>query len=93
MHLLTKDLKRFDDENAEIMNKDGTLNYEVGIQVDNMNIAVSPSNDEIVYLMKEGTVHQPEILEQVVKGYNIDTTDFVINTEDNVRWLEPNNNY
>lgn len=43
--------------------------------------------------MKEGTVHEPEILEQVVKGYNIDTTDFVINTEDNVRWLEPTKNY
>ena len=76
-----------------MLNKDGTLNYEVGIQVDNMNIAVSPVNDEIVYLMKEGTVHEPEILEQVAKGYNIDTTDFVINTEDNTRWLEPNANY
>ena len=93
LHLLTQDLKRFDDENALIMNKDGTLNYEVGIQVDNINIAVSPVNDEIVYLMKEGTVHEPEILEQVTKGYNIDTTDFVINTEDNTRWLEPNSNY
>lgn len=93
LHLLTQDFKRFDNENALIMNKDGSLNYEVGIQVDNMNMAVSPVNDEIVYLMKEGTVHQPEILEQVAKGYNIDTTDFVINTEDNTRWLEPNNNY
>jgi hypothetical protein len=93
LHLLTQDLKRFDDENASFMNKDGTLNYEVGIQVDNINIAVSPVNDEIVYLMKEGTVHEPEILEQVAKGYNIDTTDFVINTEDNTRWLEPNKNY
>ena len=90
---MTKDLKRFDDDSALPMNKDGTLNYEVGIQVDNMNIAVSPVNDEVVYLMKEGTVHEPEILEQVAKGYNIDTTDFVINTEDNTRWLEPNANY
>jgi hypothetical protein len=43
--------------------------------------------------MKEGIVHEPEILDQLPKGYNIDTTDFVINTEDNVRWLEPNKNY
>ena len=54
------------------------------IQVDHINIAISNTNNEVVYLMKEGTVHEPEILEQVVKGYNIDTTDFVINTEDNM---------
>ena len=28
----------------------------------------------------------------VVKGYNIDTSDFVINTEDNIRFNEPNHN-
>jgi len=43
--------------------------------------------------MKEGTVHQPEVYEWVMKGYNIDTSDFVINTEDNVRAFEPNKNY
>ena len=43
--------------------------------------------------MKEGTVHQPEIFEQVVKGYNIDTSDFTINTEDNMRFKEPNHNH
>lgn len=69
------------------------MKYEVGIQVDHINIAISNTNNEVVYLMKEGTVHEPEILEQVVKGYNIDTTDFVINTEDNMRWLEPTKNY
>ena len=42
--------------------------------------------------MKEGTVHQPEVFDMVVKGYNIDTSDFVINTEDNVRFNEPNHN-
>jgi len=42
--------------------------------------------------MKEGIVHQPEIFEQVVKGYNIDTSDFVINTADNIRHREPNAN-
>lgn len=43
--------------------------------------------------MKEGTVHQPEVFEQVLKGYNIDTSDFVINTEDNIRFAEPNHNH
>ena len=49
--------------------------------------------DEIIYFMKEGTVHNPEIFEMVLKGYNIDTSDFVINTENSVRFLEPTNNY
>jgi hypothetical protein len=91
--LLSSDHKRFDDENAEFLNSEGKLKYEVGIQCENINISISNTNNEVVYLMKEGTVHEPEILEQVVKGYNIDTTDFVINTEDNIRWLEPSKNY
>lgn len=93
MHLLSQDKKRFDDDNAELLDQEGKLRYEVGIQCDHINISISNTNNEVVYLMKEGTVHEPEILDQVVKGYNIDTTDFVINTEDNVRWLEPNKNY
>jgi hypothetical protein len=28
-----------------------------------------------------------------MKGYNIDTSDFVINTEHNVRFNEPNHNH
>lgn len=42
--------------------------------------------------MKEGIVHHPEIFEAVIKGYNVDTTDFVINTADNVRSREGNYN-
>jgi hypothetical protein len=39
--------------------------------------------------VKEGsTIHHPELFEAAVKGYNIDTTDFVINTADNVRYRE-----
>ena len=43
--------------------------------------------------MKSGTVYQPELFEKVIQGYNIDDTDFQINTEDNVRLFEPENNY
>ena len=43
--------------------------------------------------MKEGTVHQPEIFDMVMKGYNIDTSDFAINTEHNERFAEPTMNY
>ena len=49
--------------------------------------------DEIIYMMKEGTVHQPEVFEMVLKGYNIDTSDFVINTEHNIRFNEPSHNH
>ena len=43
-----------------------------------------------MYLKEHGTVHHPELFEAAMKGYNIDTTDFVINTADNVRYREPN---
>ena len=49
--------------------------------------------DQIIYFMKEGTVHQPEIFDMVMKGYNIDTSDFAINTEHNERFAEPTMNY
>lgn len=49
--------------------------------------------DEIIYFMKEGTVHQPEVFEMAMKGYNIDTSDFEINTEHNIRTFEPTDNY
>lgn len=42
--------------------------------------------------MKEGTVHEPEIFEAVTRGYHLDTSDFVINTSDNERALEPHYN-
>lgn len=42
--------------------------------------------------MREGIVHHPELFEAVLKGYNIDTSDFVINTADNLRAREGNYN-
>uniref|UniRef100_A0A7S3U6N8 Uncharacterized protein n=1 Tax=Strombidinopsis acuminata TaxID=141414 RepID=A0A7S3U6N8_9SPIT len=93
-HLLTEDAEDFaevDDE--QIMKKNGQLKYEVQVQLDNYVDHAITVQDEIIYFMKEGTVHQPEIFEMVAKGYNIDTSDFVINTEDNVRFAEPNKNY
>jgi len=43
--------------------------------------------------MKEGTVHNPEVFEMALKGYNIDTSDFTINTDHSVRHYEPTDNY
>lgn len=63
------------------------------MQLDNYMDHAVTVQDEIIFFMKEGTVHQPEIYEMVMKGYNIDTSDFTINTAHNVRFKEPNANY
>ena len=63
------------------------------MQLDNYVEHAITQQDEIIHFMKEGTVHQPEIFEQVLKGYNIDTSDFTINTDNSVRFAEPNKNY
>jgi hypothetical protein len=43
-------------------------------------------------LCKEGRVHNKEILDAVLKGFEVDTTDFRINTLHTERWMEPNTN-
>lgn len=93
-HILTDDYKRFaDEENYEFLKSDGQLKFELGLQIDYLQYYGTIENDGVVFFMKEGTVHEPELFEQVMRGYNIDTTDFEINTEDNIRFLEPTNNY
>ena len=80
-------------ENEEFLNKSGQLKYEVQLQLDNYVDHSVMVQDEIIYFMKEGTVHQPEVFEMALKGYNIDTSDFVINTDNSVRFHEPTHNY
>lgn len=95
MHLLTEDYEDFAEpaENENFLNKSGQLKYELQTQVENFVDHSVMVQDEIIYFMKEGKVHQPEVFEMVMKGYNIDTSDFVINTEDNLRFNEPNHNH
>ena len=94
-NLLTEDYEDFvvDVDSEQILNKEGQLKYETQVQLDNYVEHAITVQDEIIYFMKEGTVHEPEVFEQVLKGYNIDTSDFVINTEHNVRVFEPNHNH
>ena len=80
-------------ENEEFQNKAGQLKYEVQVQLDHYVDHQITVQDEIIYFMKEGTVHQPEVFEMVLKGYNIDTSDFTINTDNSLRYNEPTNNY
>lgn len=93
--MLTEDYEDFADpvEDEKLLNKSGQLKYEVQVQLDNFVDHAVMVQDEIIYFMKEGTVHQPEVFDMVLKGYNIDTSDFSINTEDNIRFNEPNHNH
>ena len=94
MNLITEDYQDFveNPDEEQFMTKSGQLKYEVQVQLDNYVDHAITVQDEIIYFMKEGTVHQPEVFEMVLKGYNIDTSDFTINTEHNVRFNEPNHN-
>jgi hypothetical protein len=91
---ITKDLLNFDDrDEAEFLDENGDLKYELGVEADNYVFQGLTYQNENVFFMKEGTVHQPELFEAAMKGYNIDTSDFTINTANNERALEPNYNY
>ncbi len=94
-NLLTENYEDFAEpvEDEQFLNKTGQLKYEVQVQLDNYVDHSVIVQDEIIYFMKEGTVHQPEVFEMVVKGYNIDTSDFVINTDHSIRYNEPNHNH
>ena len=90
---LTEDFLDFDDrDNADFLNDEGQLKYELGVEADNYVVNGINHNDHNLFFVKEGTVHQPELFEAALKGYNIDTQDFTINTSHNERTYEPNLN-
>jgi hypothetical protein len=93
-NLLTENYEDFAEpvEDEKFLNKTGQLKYELQVQLDNYVDHAVMVQDETIYFMKEGTVHQPEVFEWVMKGYNIDTSDFSINTDHSVRFNEPNHN-
>lgn len=68
------------------------MKYELGVQCDNLQEMGTVSQDIVINFMKEGTVHHPELFEAIVKGYNIDTSDFTINTAHNLRVREGDHN-
>ena len=95
VNLLTEDKKMLEEDkglNAKVVGADGQLQYETHIQVDNFIDTGRNMQDQVLKLCKEGKVHQPEILEAVLKGFEVDTSNFRINTLHVERWLEPNYN-
>jgi len=92
-HLLTEDYMSFaDKDTTEFLTKEGQMAYETQVQLEYYMDQTITVNDQIIYFMKEGKVHYPEVFEMVLRGYNIDTTDFSINTAHNFRHREPNRN-
>ncbi len=90
--LLTSDYRRFEETAPDFLSREGQLKYEVQVQLDNWVEHFVTVQDELIYFMKEGVVHEPELFERVLQAFNIDTSDFAINTEHNLRHLEPNLN-
>uniref|UniRef100_A0A7S3FXX7 Uncharacterized protein n=1 Tax=Strombidium rassoulzadegani TaxID=1082188 RepID=A0A7S3FXX7_9SPIT len=93
-NILTEDGLNFaDPDKIEFLNKSGQVAYEVLVQLDHYVDHCITHQDEIISFMKEGIVHNPELFEMTLRGYNIDTSDFSINTDHSVRAYEPTNNY
>ena len=77
---------------AKILNDQGQLEYETHIQVENFIDVGRNSKDTILSLCKEGRVYHPELLSAVLRGFEVDTSNFRINTLHTERWLEPSAN-
>lgn len=87
---LTEDFREFaEKETTEFLNDEGQLKYELAVQCDNFRQWSITDQDVPVFFMKEGVVHHPEVFDAVMRGYQIDTSDFVINTANEVRVREP----
>ena len=95
INLISRDFKRLEPEkglNVRLIDDEGNLVGETQIQVDNFVDIGRNMENHVLTLCKEGTVYHPEILSAVLKGFEIDTSNFRINTLHIERWFEPNNN-
>jgi len=93
-HPLTEDQSNFDDrDKADMLTEEGQLKYDFATQLDDFTEYGVNQQDIVIYFLKNGIVHHPEMFEAVVKGYNIDTSDFVINTGHNIRSREGSTNF
>lgn len=90
---LSENFKEFEDDEADFLTEEGQLKYELGTELEHFRQHGVNYNDTNVFFMKEGTVHLPEVFEAAVKGYHIDTSDYVINTLLDERVKEPHHNY
>lgn len=90
-HPLTENKMHFADrDDAEFLNEEGQLKHKLLVQADHFTDKGCTVQDQLLTFLKEGVVHHPELFEAAMKGYNIDTSDFAINTAHNVRAMEGN---
>ena len=68
------------------------MENDLAIEIEHYKIKSRNLNNWNLYFDKDGTVHEPEIFEAVMKGMHVDTSDFVINTAHNLRALEGHEN-
>lgn len=93
LKLIKNDLQEFADQEEEVfLTKEGQLKDELAIEFENYKVRAINVNNQNLYFEKDGVVHEPELFEAVIRGYHLETSDFVINTADNVRALEPHYN-
>lgn len=90
---ISEDFTQFDcRDEAEFLDKEGQLRYELATELDHFKHYAVTEQDVNLFFVKEGVVHHPEVFEAVVKGYHVDTSDFVINTGNMERSREPDHN-
>ena len=95
IHLVSEDKQVLLPEKGideKVVDENGELEHETHFQVENFVDVGRNTQDVILSLCKEGKVHQPEILSAVLRGFEIDTSNFRINTLHTERWLEPSTN-
>jgi len=93
-HPLTEAQDNFDDrDNADFLLEDGQLKHDLAVQLDDFTEWGVNQQDIVIHFLKQGVVHHPEMFEAVCKGYNVDTSDFVINTAHNIRSREGSTNF
>jgi hypothetical protein len=93
--LLTADKLMLEEDkgiNAQILDEDNQLLNETHFQADHFVDCGRNMENQVLMLLKEGTVHEPELLEAALKGFEIDTSNFRINTLHVERFNEPNIN-
>lgn len=91
---LTEDFRNYEDKDiGEFLTESGQLKHELGTEVEHFMHMGTSDQDVALFFVKEGTIHHPEVFDAIMRGYHIDTMDFVINTGHNERNRESHYNY
>ena len=95
LHLLSKDkLRKLPDKGSDykVIEDDGSLVHDTFIQLLHFNDIGRNQQDLILTLNKNAKVHHPELLSAVLRAFEVDTSNFRINTLHTERWFEPTTN-